>query len=814
MTFEEQETTHSSNTFFNIKSFFKKDLTQKNNCRNDELENKLNNLDKTITKEGLKNKYIIFSRFRTENDHKNQVTKRNVSHNNDKPEKHSNDLNILKKILTVCFHHLDKHHKGSFKNGHTNANVPLINNSNHTKNLCNNDGLIYNPYGLNVIHKNDVTKNLNFYKNVNNNILNNPVPDPNDFLPDDMKQDNVNLLDKFEIDTTQKKIGDGASSDVRIISKCKQNYALKKFLLLNKESMNDFYKRVIKEYIILKKVSHSRHVVDIFGLSRIQSLKIISKGWGLIMELCTGGDLFNLISKSNWKKVPLAEKYCIFKQVSYGIKYLHDFDVSHRDLKPENILLDSKGVVKLCDFGVSDYGHEIPHDLNSNLKKFYHYVGSPPYSSPEVMILKDKSFLDKKSFFYDPFKLDHWSLGMLLFCIVYSGVPFQSASLLDHSYRDYLLIHERFSSDHLNFKNNIDFSKGPGMEFKWASGFQSTGASRVAWKLCDPCIKTRYDLHLLFNDPWFQSLEMCIYEHPDQSIDSFINQEFCTKSNNLSVSQNVPSLVSTHDYINPLSDPSSNQVYKYKCSSNSNLINKNDTNNVKSMIKANNFCSNKFYSEGNYEIKNNSIFSISDSSLIQDNASESNEKISNQNLNKDSNKTEICESKSLNEKIVDMDSKVKSMLDIAVNSASENKKNTNNIKIINDTDVDFTHHDDYQYNNISKTISDFSLSLICFTSPFEIKNSNSESSNCQSLFIPFSMFHKSEPSSDFLKKNELTDSESQKKKIITNKDQIIDNNSKKNFTNGFCDLGYKIKKHHHLDSHNFCFPVSPSIKKN
>lgn len=390
------------------------------------------------------------------------------------------------------------------------------------------DKIVYNPYGLNKTATQERPKNTSFYMsgiNDGERVLANPVASPNDYLPDYLKQTHINLLEDFEIDVGTRKLGDGGSSDVRIINACnnkKSLFALKRFTLLSKETDEEFYKRVLKEYVLHHQASKSRHVVDVIAILRIQSQSNLTRGWGMVMEFCGGGDLFSLIVKPGWKNTSLAEKYCLFKQISYGVKFLHDNDIVHRDLKPENVLLDANGLAKLCDFGVSEFGHETPGDFSSPVKLSTAYVGSPPYSPPEVMLLKEKSSTEIKNFAYDPFKMDCWGLGMMLFCLIYGGVPFQQSSPNDHAFRDYKFSHKRFCTDHHTFKDNIEYPKGPGSEFKLAAKFENTGASRVAWKLCDPSPNTRYNMDMLFADPWFKGLEMCIYEHPDQEVNPFV----------------------------------------------------------------------------------------------------------------------------------------------------------------------------------------------------------------------------------------------------------------------------------------------------
>lgn len=77
----------------------------------------------------------------------------------------------------------------------------------------------------------------------------------------------------------------------------------------------------------------------------------------LIMELCTGGELFDaIIGKGHFSEKEAAD---LMRSLVDFLQYAHSKCIIHRDLKPENILLSSRNnkdaVLKVIDFGTSDF---------------------------------------------------------------------------------------------------------------------------------------------------------------------------------------------------------------------------------------------------------------------------------------------------------------------------------------------------------------------------------------------------------------------------------------------------------------------------
>ena len=101
-------------------------------------------------------------------------------------------------------------------------------------------------------------------------------------------------------------------------------------------------------------------------------------------------------------------------KTAYGmlkaIKSCHENKVAHNDIKPSNFLIDAYGRIKVCDFGLSSF---IQDDLLSSL-----YAGSKAFLAPEV--------ISKKPF--DSFKADIWALGVSLYILATSHLPWSMKS--------------------------------------------------------------------------------------------------------------------------------------------------------------------------------------------------------------------------------------------------------------------------------------------------------------------------------------------------------------------------------------------------
>lgn len=143
-------------------------------------------------------------------------------------------------------------------------------------------------------------------------------------------------------------------------------------------------------------------------ITRLLSTFQTSDSLFFVLEFVRGGDLGKYIS--NGKVFSEYQIRVYLAEIAVALSHLHKLGIVFRDLKPGNILIDSKGHLKLTDFGLAKY--LLVEDHATSL------CGTHEYLAPEM--IKGASY---------NFAVDWWAYGVVAYQLLEGVLPFESPNL-------------------------------------------------------------------------------------------------------------------------------------------------------------------------------------------------------------------------------------------------------------------------------------------------------------------------------------------------------------------------------------------------
>ncbi|MCD4657110.1 MAG: protein kinase, partial [Planctomycetes bacterium] len=130
----------------------------------------------------------------------------------------------------------------------------------------------------------------------------------------------------------------------------------------------------------------------------------------IVMQFVDGKSLNEIIKEDGY--LPVEQVIDYLMQTARGLKEAHHWNIIHRDIKPDNLLVDTRGTVKIVDFGLAKQTTS-----DAQLSQSGYFLGTPAYISPEQAS-------------GDPadHRADVYSLGISAFQMLTSKLPFNGTA--------------------------------------------------------------------------------------------------------------------------------------------------------------------------------------------------------------------------------------------------------------------------------------------------------------------------------------------------------------------------------------------------
>ena len=244
-------------------------------------------------------------------------------------------------------------------------------------------------------------------------------------------ENNNNNINNYLI---TKELGKGSYASVKLATHkiTKIKYAMKIYprkCLLDPQKRNT----VNNEIEILKQLDH-------INIVKLYEVIYTDSHLYLVMEYINGVSLLEILKKEIYHYIPQKKALKIFIQILKAIIFCQSKNISHRDIKLENILIIKNDIVKIIDFGFA-----VKATKNEFQKLF---CGTPSYMSPEIV--NKQKYVAQYS--------DIWSMGVLLFSMLYGRFPFRA--------KEQDILFEKISNAVIIFPDDVEIDERLKLLFK------------------------------------------------------------------------------------------------------------------------------------------------------------------------------------------------------------------------------------------------------------------------------------------------------------------------------------------------------------
>lgn len=257
-------------------------------------------------------------------------------------------------------------------------------------------------------------------------------------------------------------IGMGSYATVKLAQSERHSCEVAIKIISKMQAPSDYLKKFLpREVEVVKGLKHPNLIKFLQAIETTHRVYII-------MEYAERGSLLDVIRKEGYIDEARARKW--FGQLVDAINYCHERGVVHRDIKCENLLLNSEYNIKLSDFGFAR-----THNVRYRTRQGYDaslsetFCGSYAYASPEIL----------KGVPYCPLLSDVWSMGVVLFAMVFGRLPFDDT---------------KYSQLLKQVQKNVEFPKDPQV---------STDCKALICRILAP-VRSRVRIKQIKEDPWLR----------------------------------------------------------------------------------------------------------------------------------------------------------------------------------------------------------------------------------------------------------------------------------------------------------------------